>query len=221
MTESMKPARVQPVPGWYVDPLDAGVMRYWDGTGWTAHARPVETEPEPAPAQRHRLGLAAVLGVLASTLLLGIALVTIAAIAQTDRMNDPEQNDPGSLASPSAQAATEGARDGAKALASRARIDLDALGVTIVAALVEDPEAAVEVAEVAGDYLVLTDGTPYATIPASEGVELGGYVAGGADAFCVWVSTPASGRTAHWSPLDVPGPAGFVNRSGDCAAVTG
>lgn len=25
------------VPGWYQDPLDASVQRYWDGAGWTEH----------------------------------------------------------------------------------------------------------------------------------------------------------------------------------------
>ncbi|WP_062287323.1 DUF2510 domain-containing protein [Demequina phytophila] len=220
MTESMEPARVQPVAGWYVDPLDAGVMRYWDGSGWTAHARPVEPEPEPAPVQRHRVGMAAVLGIIASTLLLGIALVTIAAIAQRERMAEPTAPDPGAVASPSTQAATDDADD-AKALMRRARVDLDELGVTIVAALLEDPEAQVQVAEIAGDYLVLTDGTPYATIDASNGVELGGFVPGGADAFCVWVEMPATDRAAHWSPLDATLASGTLKRAGDCAAVTG
>ena len=27
-------------PGWYTDPDDPGVIRYWDGGGWTDHTRP-------------------------------------------------------------------------------------------------------------------------------------------------------------------------------------
>lgn len=30
-----------PPPGWYTDPRDARLLRYWDGTAWTAHTAPV------------------------------------------------------------------------------------------------------------------------------------------------------------------------------------
>ncbi|WP_062309974.1 DUF2510 domain-containing protein [Demequina rhizosphaerae] len=221
MTESMEPAHDLPVAGWYVDPLDAGVLRYWDGAAWTAHARPVEDEPEPERAQKHRLGLAAVLGIIASTALLGIALVTIAALAQKEAMEADEAADPVVVETTSAQPAAEPAAPSGKTLAKRARSDLEELGVTIVTAFAEHPDARVDVAEIDGEYVVLAEGAEYARIEVADGVQLGDYVAGDADTFCVWVTTPANGRILHWSPLDVADEDGRVDRSGGCADVVG
>lgn len=40
-----------PVPGWYPDPGAAGQVRWWDGTGWTAHIAPIGTGgPMPPPS---------------------------------------------------------------------------------------------------------------------------------------------------------------------------
>ncbi|WP_082104889.1 DUF2510 domain-containing protein [Demequina maris] len=217
MTESMEPAHGLPAAGWYVDPLDAGVLRYWNGAAWTAHARPVEVEPEPARAQKHRLGLAAVLGIIASTALLGVALVTIAALAQAERMDPTEPN---AVASTSAAPATDAA-PGHKILWKHAKADLEQLGVNILTAFADHPDAPVDVIEVNGDYVVLADGAAYATIDVSEGVALGGYVDGSAEDFCVWVTIPTTGRNAHWSPLDVADEDGKVDRSGDCTDVVG
>jgi membrane protease YdiL (CAAX protease family) len=36
-----------PVPGWYLDPVGPGMLRWWDGGQWTGHAAPL---PRPAPA---------------------------------------------------------------------------------------------------------------------------------------------------------------------------
>lgn|GEM_PF-971224 len=36
-----------PAPGWYSDPADGRMVRWWAGDGWTEHVRPF---PEPAPA---------------------------------------------------------------------------------------------------------------------------------------------------------------------------
>ncbi|WP_062460635.1 DUF2510 domain-containing protein [Demequina soli] len=123
MTESMEPARDQPVAGWYVDPFDAGATRYWDGAAWTAHTRPLEVEPEPAPARKHRIGLAAVLGVIAWVLLLGIALVAIAAIAQRDQMRAHDSSD----------GAGEVVTSAAAPARSAAGVDLAALGARVSA----------------------------------------------------------------------------------------
>ena len=35
------------LPGWYPDPAMPGVMRYHDGTGWTAHAMPMLPPAQP------------------------------------------------------------------------------------------------------------------------------------------------------------------------------
>jgi hypothetical protein len=40
-----------PPSGWYVDPGDESVLRYWDGARWTEHTLPQPAAtPEPAPA---------------------------------------------------------------------------------------------------------------------------------------------------------------------------
>jgi len=39
-----------PAAGWYHDPADAGAWRWWDGSAWTDHVRPVEQAAQPAPA---------------------------------------------------------------------------------------------------------------------------------------------------------------------------
>jgi hypothetical protein len=38
-----------PAEGWYQDPADAGAWRWWDGTSWTDHIRPVEELPQSQP----------------------------------------------------------------------------------------------------------------------------------------------------------------------------
>ena len=91
MTGGNSHAQAQPQAGWYADPYDAGVLRYWDGVAWTAHTQPalplglpsVELTPG-APAPRHRIGLAAILGVIGFIALLGVALIAIATLAMTE-----------------------------------------------------------------------------------------------------------------------------------------
>ena len=40
-----------PVPGWYVDPADPALQRYWDGAAWTTHTAPlVHSSWQAAPA---------------------------------------------------------------------------------------------------------------------------------------------------------------------------
>lgn len=39
-----------PPPGWYPDTTAPGTERYWDGTAWTEHRRPVTAAPPPPPA---------------------------------------------------------------------------------------------------------------------------------------------------------------------------
>jgi uncharacterized protein DUF2510 len=44
-------ATVRPQPGWYTDPADASWQRYWDGTAWTIHRRPLPPPGEPSREQ--------------------------------------------------------------------------------------------------------------------------------------------------------------------------
>jgi hypothetical protein len=41
------------LPGWYPDPAMPGVMRYHDGTGWTAHAMPMLPPAQPPYPYAH------------------------------------------------------------------------------------------------------------------------------------------------------------------------
>lgn len=43
------PTTGNPPAGWYADPSDAAMQRWYDGTGWTTHVQPVPA-PAPAPA---------------------------------------------------------------------------------------------------------------------------------------------------------------------------
>lgn len=38
-----------PPPGWYQDPQDAGLQRYWNGTAWTDQTQPAAAPPPPPP----------------------------------------------------------------------------------------------------------------------------------------------------------------------------
>lgn len=38
------------VAGWYDDPADARLLRWWDGQAWTGHTRPRPSAPPPGPA---------------------------------------------------------------------------------------------------------------------------------------------------------------------------
>jgi len=43
-----------PDAGWYTDPSDSRMIRWWDGASWTRHAQPTpEEQPEPTAPDAH------------------------------------------------------------------------------------------------------------------------------------------------------------------------
>jgi membrane protease YdiL (CAAX protease family) len=60
---SLPPPAPLPAPGWYADPFEPGLLRWWDGRAWTAHRAAPVAEPEPEPT----LPVVAALGALAIT----------------------------------------------------------------------------------------------------------------------------------------------------------
>lgn len=94
-------------PGWYADPVDATIERYYDGTAWTPQVRPraVEGSVPAAPPvkKKKRKVLWIVLGVIG-------ALILISAIGkalQPDSTNAADAQSPAAAASPSDTAAAE------------------------------------------------------------------------------------------------------------------
>jgi hypothetical protein len=60
-----------PVPGWYADPEQPAMQRYWDGTAWSEQRRPAQVVavtlpgPVPAPAASNGFAITAlVLGIV-------------------------------------------------------------------------------------------------------------------------------------------------------------
>lgn len=60
---SLPPPAPLPSPGWYADPYEPAVLRWWDGRTWTAHRAAPSRMDEPAPT----LPVAAAAGALAIT----------------------------------------------------------------------------------------------------------------------------------------------------------
>jgi hypothetical protein len=47
--EQRKAERFETPAGWYLDPTNPSIQRYWDGTVWTEHAHPAAPEhPRPS-----------------------------------------------------------------------------------------------------------------------------------------------------------------------------
>lgn len=58
-------------PGWYPDPMDSAILRWWDGAEWSDRIKPVDGEAEPSPTdvpsgnRKRSLRTAAIAGALA------------------------------------------------------------------------------------------------------------------------------------------------------------
>jgi hypothetical protein len=44
-----------PAPGWFADPHDPSMVRWWDGAAWTEHRAPGWQAPHAAPGMDHEL----------------------------------------------------------------------------------------------------------------------------------------------------------------------
>lgn len=78
-TELLKDATMNSQPGWYPDPQNPAVMRYWDGTQWTQHTqagRPVPFQGQP-PKKKGKvlIPILAVLGGLI-VVIVGLSIIT-------------------------------------------------------------------------------------------------------------------------------------------------
>ena len=78
-----------PAPGWFADPHDPSMLRWWDGTAWTEHRAPGWQAPQAAPGSDHELdwllpvnrdGFAIVAGYLGLLSLIPNPITSIAAI---------------------------------------------------------------------------------------------------------------------------------------------
>lgn len=53
-----------PPPGWHPDPATPGWERYWAGSVWTEHVRPIAPPPAASNSQAHALAVLAVWALL-------------------------------------------------------------------------------------------------------------------------------------------------------------
>lgn len=81
-------------PGWYPDPQNPAVMRYWDGTKWTQHtqaAQPVPFQGQP-PTKSHVKSNLKALGAVAAVVIVALLAVTgVDTILNDDRAPERSQ----------------------------------------------------------------------------------------------------------------------------------
>lgn len=179
-----------PPAGWYYDPEESGLQRYWDGAAWTHQVPPIEAasdspgepdghaEPKLPPAR-------AIAGVVVASLLF-CSVVTAGVLAVRDASSRAEVS--GTVWEEEVAAAAERAD-------SAARDDASALGSAILDYFLMNYGAPPEIWVEDGWYFVQSDDGYYDTadttprrIPVSPGVEFGGVTGGSPQQWCVWVT---------------------------------
>lgn len=84
---------VNTAPGWYPDPYNPALQRYWDGQAWGPHTQPVAGPPIPPRKKRHPVLIT--LGVVA---VIVIAFFAVAiAVGGKDTASDTASSDPAFL----------------------------------------------------------------------------------------------------------------------------
>ncbi|MFG3656285.1 DUF2510 domain-containing protein [Streptomyces sp. NPDC047706] len=96
---------MSPPPGWYRDPSDPHVERWWDGTAWTGHRRAYGLSGRPSPNGPATTPRARAVALTVAGALLAAALVAGAAVVTTGGEDD-EGGGPQAVSTPATTTAT-------------------------------------------------------------------------------------------------------------------
>ncbi|PKQ25067.1 MAG: hypothetical protein CVT64_11570 [Actinobacteria bacterium HGW-Actinobacteria-4] len=174
-----------PPAGWYNDPSDPVLQRFWDGAAWTTDVAPVASSAplSPAPAgfvvnqqkaTRRPLHPGLVVGIVASAVVLLGGVVFAVMVMPSLNSQRAHQAD-----------------IAAKAADDAARSDVSALAVEVAHYHWSSNGFQPEIAVVDGFY-AFTDGASMTRSPtASPDVEIGGVTGTGYYDWCVWVTAPS------------------------------
>lgn len=78
-------------PGWYPDPQNPAVMRYWDGTQWTQHTQAGQPVPfQGQPAKKKSKVLVPILAVLGGLIVVIVGLSIVASPSSTTKTTTSE-----------------------------------------------------------------------------------------------------------------------------------
>ncbi|WP_062465627.1 DUF2510 domain-containing protein [Demequina maris] len=172
--------------GWYADPVgQAGLLRYWDGSSWTAHTHASVAPPAAAP--KRRLSAGAIIAIVVGAVLAGIVLIGILAAIAIPLYLQQQQID------------SEAA----------AQADLVTIAVAVSDQWADRPWGGPAAVREEGDvYVIRQDGANTTIGPRTGGTHLGGYESYGDGVWCVWVES-ADGNAWSWAPGDAAPVAGW------------